>query len=70
MAEGRVRSEWARTTAQMALLANCHRDPKRGRLFKPADFDPFTERRDVKAKVGIEVLKDVFINHKVPEGVQ
>ena len=65
MAETRVRHEWAHTASQMALLANVNRDPKKGRAFKPADFDP-TDKLDVASdapppKVGIEVLKQVFI---------
>ena len=41
MAEARERSEWARTSAMLALIANAHRDPKKTRAFKPGDFDPF-----------------------------
>ena len=41
MAEARQRSEWARTSTLMALIANAHRDPKKTRAFRPGDFDPF-----------------------------
>lgn len=65
MAEARGRDEWARTATLLALVANCHRDPKKTRAFRPADFDPFV-RRSAPAPVGIEVLKDVFIDGKYP----
>jgi len=44
MAEGRERSEWARMSALLALIANAHRDPKKSRAFKPGDFDPYARR--------------------------
>lgn len=28
----------------MALLANCNRDPRKGRALRPEDFDPYAER--------------------------
>jgi len=40
MAEGRDRALWRHTSAVMALTANVNRDPKKGRLFEPSDFDP------------------------------
>ncbi len=66
MAEARVQSQWARTSSLMALIANCNRDPKkRKKPFVPADFDPF--RKPVKPpKVSIRVLKDVFIDKRMP----
>lgn len=66
MADGRSRDEWARMSALMALTANCHRDPKKTRALKPRDFDPFA-RSAAPPKVGVEVLKDVFIHGRVPE---
>ncbi|MEQ9616666.1 MAG: hypothetical protein RLN60_01385 [Phycisphaerales bacterium] len=45
MAEARQRSEWARTSTLMALIANANRDPKKTRAFKPSDFDPFAGRQ-------------------------
>lgn len=42
MSDGRLRADWQQTSALMALIANCHRDPKaRRRPFTPAEFDPF-----------------------------
>jgi hypothetical protein len=66
MAEARIRDEWARTSSLMALLANCHRDPKRSRALRPSDFDPFA-RPGKPVKADVSVLKDVFINRKVPK---
>jgi hypothetical protein len=68
MAEGRSRDEWARTSSLLALIANAHRDRKKTRAFKPSDFDPFAKpTRPIK--VGVEVLKDVFLHGMVPEQV-
>lgn len=61
-----MQDEWGRTSSVMALLANCHRDPKRSRAFRPKDFDPFTARGK-PPKVSIEVLKEMFINRKTPK---
>ena len=41
MAEGHGRDEWGRLSVLLALTANCHRDPKKGRAMKPSDYDPF-----------------------------
>ncbi len=64
MAEARTRQEWARTSSLLALIANVHRDPKKTRPFKPDDFNPLTERSQPTVKVGIDVLKQVFINSR------
>jgi hypothetical protein len=56
MARARQRADWARTSATMALLANCHRDPRKHRVFQPADFDPFAA--EARRKAGLE-LKDL-----------
>ena len=68
MADSRRREEWQHTAPLMALIANCHRSPD-DKEFEPADFDPF-HRRPAANKaipVGIGVLKDVFINQRVPD---
>ena len=66
MCEARERSAWQRMSSLMALTANCHRDPKKTRALKPKDFDPFARSAPLP-KVGVEVLKDVFIHGRVPE---
>lgn len=46
MAEARLRAEWDRTSHVLALIANCHRDPKRRkRPFSPAEFQPYRRPR-------------------------
>lgn len=42
MAEGRARFAWGIASSQMALLANLNRDPRRGKPFRPSDFNPFS----------------------------
>jgi hypothetical protein len=67
MAEARSRSAWAHTASVLAMLANVNRDPKKTRMFKPADFDPHHEKKNatsVVAKVSIDVLKTVFVDRK------
>jgi len=64
MAEARTRQEWSRTSSLLALIANVNRDPKKTRPFKPGDFNPLQERTQPAVKVGIEVLKQVFINSR------
>jgi len=47
-------------------VANIHRDPKRSRRLNPSDFDPFAKRQR-PIRVGVSVLKDVFIDGKMPQ---
>jgi len=54
MAESRARERWAHTSSLMALIANVNRDPKRGRAFRPSDFNPYGPKR----KVGIPITPD------------
>jgi len=68
MAEARLQDNWSRTSSLMALLANCHRDPKKTQAYRPRDFNPFTKMTPA-VQVGVEVLKDVFINGRVPREV-
>lgn len=71
MAEARLREEWRQTAHLLALLANCHRDPKRTSAFEAADFDPFAvldRAKAPRAMVGVEVLKAIFIDRKKPVG--
>lgn len=42
MADGKERGAWSMTSAVMALIANCNRDPKaHPRPFSPDEFSPF-----------------------------
>jgi len=54
MAEARAKERWAHTSSLMALIANAHRDPNKGRAFRPDDFNPYAARR----KTGIPVRAD------------
>jgi hypothetical protein len=54
MAEAVAKDRWAHTSCVLAMLANTHRDPKKTRAYKPADFSPF----DRKRKAGIPVTPE------------
>lgn len=64
MAQGASREQWNHTSSLLALLANCHRDPKKGRARKPADFHPQSKRTQRKPlpTADITILKSVFID--------
>ena len=66
MLDGKQRHDWSIASGVMALVANIHRDPKRSRRLNPSDFDPFAKRQR-PIKVGVSVLKDVFIDGKMPQ---
>jgi hypothetical protein len=69
MAEGRQRHDWSVASALMALIANTQRDPRKGRPLRASDFDPFAARR-APVMADVSVLKDVFIDGRVPAAVQ
>jgi hypothetical protein len=47
------------------MLANVHRDGKKTRAFKPADFHPHRRgEKRISGKVGIGVLKQVFVDRR------
>jgi len=69
MAEGRGRAAWDVASSVMALVANCHRDPRRTRAFRPKDFNPYEARRTggiplTPANIGL--LKQVFVKGAKP----
>ena len=69
MADAASRDRWQHTASLMALVANCHRDTKKSRAFRPKDFHPFEKQRrprdgNRKPTVGIEVLKQVFVDRR------
>lgn len=60
MAEGCDRQLWRHTSQLMMVIANVHRDPKKGRPFKPSDFDPYQMGRGRGIRIrrdNIRVLK-------------
>jgi len=72
MAEGHGRDEWGRLSVLLALTANCHRDPKKGRPLKPSDYDPFRREPDEVVEVdreNIATLKQAFLNGQGRKGV-
>ncbi len=60
MAEGRAEESWGRMASLMALIANCHRDPKRS-PFKVKDFNPMVGRRRPAKKGTIHDVKHWFL---------
>jgi len=67
MAEGHGRDEWGRMAFLCALMANCRRDPKKGGVFKPSDFDPFGREPGEVIEVNREnigTLKQAFVGRK------
>ena len=67
MAEARQREAWNHTAALLALLANCHRDPRRSRAFTVTDFHPLADPAEPPPRADIRVLKAVFIDGRLPE---
>ncbi len=65
MANARREMEWDTMSSVMSLIANVNRNPKRTGPFKPDDFNPTIERRPIP-DVPITVLRDVFVDKKVP----
>jgi len=64
MAEGHGRDEWSRLSVLLALTANCHRDPTKGRALKPSDYDPFCRKgkeRDRLIEVNSETIGDLKV---------
>ena len=50
-----------------ALIGNAHRDPKKGRAFKPSDFDPFGRAPGEVIEVNREnigLLREAFAGQK------
>jgi hypothetical protein len=63
MAEAKGKEAWGRMSALLALVANAHRDPKKTRAFKPADFDPYAAaERPVGKTKDLSILKRVFVD--------
>lgn len=68
MGDAQSRQAWAHTSSLLALLANLHRDTKKTRAFKPADFNPHLRKSQAKLpRVNIGVLKQVFVTNRSQE---
>ena len=64
MAEGCDKQRWNHTSQLLALIANANRDPKKGRTFRPSDFNPYAKGRRTGmpiTKRNLKVLKSVFV---------
>jgi hypothetical protein len=69
MADAASRDRWNHTASLLALITNCHRDPKKSRAARPRDFHPHVKparRRpdERKPRVGVEVLRQVFVDRR------
>ncbi len=69
MAEAECRERWNHTSAAMALLANIHRDRKKGRAFRPSDFNPYERGRRCRegirlARGNMGLLKQAFVSER------
>ena len=74
MADASSRDAWSHTSVVLAMIANANRDPKRTRAFRPADFDPYSQKLadryvekpgpTVKGE-NFEILKLVFIDRNL-----
>ena len=63
MAEGLGRERWAHTSVLCALIANANRDPKKGRAYRPRDFDPYAReqrRRRIADRQDLSILKEAL----------
>lgn len=73
MAEAKKRSDWERTSAILALTANCNRDPKKHpKAFDPEDFNPFAppkpkELVELEKARAFEKIKSAFTGQVVLE---
>ena len=66
MSESRCRFAWSQTSSVLAMLANVNRDPKKTKPFMPADFDPYTAKRQrsnavMVTKDNIEAMRNAFL---------
>lgn len=69
MVDAASHDRWNHTASLMALISNCHRDPKKSRPARPKDFHPHIQPKpnrsvESKPRVGVEVLKQVFVDRR------
>lgn len=72
MADEREWQAWQHTAQLSAMIANAHRDPKqRAKPFLPGEFHPLLlaekKRRANRQKAPITVLRDVFVEGRMPD---
>lgn len=67
MAEGRQRHDWDQMSVLLALIANCHRDPKKAGPFQWQQFHPMEAAarrtsRGIRLHAGnIQILRKLFV---------
>lgn len=68
MATERLGQQWHHTSLLAAVIANCHRNPRR-RAFEPSDFHPMAvaKRKRNVTKAPITVLRDIFVDRRLPD---
>lgn len=66
MADGRSRELWNHTSAVLAMVANIHRDPKKGRPLRPADFHPLATPKGEPEppQAPVSLLKTIFVDQR------
>jgi hypothetical protein len=60
MAEARQDADWDHTSNVLALLFNCHRDPKSTEAASPRDFHPTRRGKEVRQMAPVSALKALF----------
>ena len=55
MVESQQRTAWDHTSAELAMLANANRDPKKSRAVRPDQFNPYRTKRTTS---GIPITRD------------
>jgi len=69
MTHGRLREAWNHTAAVLAMIANVNRDPKKHRVFRPDDFNPYAgggrwKQGTAITTDNIRILKKAFIDNR------
>lgn len=68
--ELRIKADWNRSAALMALVANCNRDPKRkSSPYQPSDFNPLHATAAPVRKIKMGDLVRIVCGHERPEEV-
>ncbi len=60
MAKNRAEFEWEQTSSLMALIVNLVRNPKKSKVAKPNDFNPYKVKVKPRVQVPLSFLKEVW----------
>jgi hypothetical protein len=69
MAEERQKSEWQRSSALMALIANVNRDPKH-RPFSPDDFSPYASNAADRDAITLDRAEAVALFRQIAQAAK